>query len=214
VAQYFAIHPEDPQPRLIRQAAEILRAGGVIAYPTDSCYALGCHIGDKAAMERIRAIRAIDARHHFALVCRDVGEAAIYARIDDVQFRLLRAGSVGGFAFILHATREVPRRLLHERRKTIGIRLPGHRVVLALLAELGEPLLSSSLILPGDNQPLTDTDEIRSRLEHAVDLVIDAGPCGVVPSTVVDLTGSVPVITREGIGRAELLGVSGVAIGS
>ncbi len=208
MAQYFSIHPDNPQLRLIKQAAQILRDGGVIAYPTDSCYALGCHIGDKAAMERVRAIRGIDARHHFALVCRDVGEAAVYARIDDVQFKLLRAGSVGGFAFILHATREVPRRLLHERRKTIGIRLPGHRVVLALLAELGEPLLSSSLILPGDTLPLTDTDEIRARLERSVDLVIDAGPCGVVPSTVVDLTGPTPVITREGVGRAELLGVA------
>lgn len=206
VAQYFSIHPDNPQPRLIRQAAQILRGGGVIVYPTDSCYALGCHIGDKAAMERIRAIRGIDARHHFALVCRDVGEAAVYARIDDQQFKLLRAGAVGGFAFILHATREVPRRLLHERRKTIGIRLPPHRVVQSLLAELGEPLLSSSLILPGDAQPLTDTDEIRSRLEHVVDLVIDAGVCGVVPSTVVDLTGAMPLITREGVGRADLLG--------
>ena len=208
MAQFFSIHPDNPQQRLVKQAAQILRDGGVIAYPTDSCYALGCHIGDKAAMERVRAIRGIDARHHFALLCREVGEAAIYARIDDVQFKLLRAGSVGGFAFILQATREVPRRLLHERRKTIGIRLPGHRVVLALLAELGEPMLSSSLIMPGETQPLTDTDEIRSRLEHAVDLVIEAGPCGVVPSTVVDLTGPTPVITREGVGRAELLGVA------
>jgi len=208
MAQFFSIHPDNPQQRLVKQAAQILRDGGVIAYPTDSCYALGCHIGDKAAMERVRAIRGIDARHHFALLCRDVGEAAIYARIDDVQFKLLRAGSVGGFAFILQATREVPRRLLHERRKTIGIRLPGHRVVLALLAELGEPMLSSSLIMPGETQPLTDTDEIRSRLEHAVDLVIEAGPCGVVPSTVVDLTGPTPVITREGVGCAELLGVA------
>lgn len=208
MAQFFSIHPDNPQQRLVKQAAQILRDGGVIAYPTDSCYALGCHIGDKAAMERVRAIRGIDARHHFALLCRDVGEAAVYARIDDVQFKLLRAGSIGGFAFILQATREVPRRLLHERRKTIGIRLPGHRVVLALLAELGEPMLSSSLIMPGETQPLTDTDEIRSRLEHAVDLVIEAGPCGVVPSTVVDLTGPTPVITREGVGRAELLGVA------
>ena len=158
MAQFFSIHPENPQQRLIKQAAQILRDGGVIAYPTDSCYALGCHIGDKAAMERIRAIRGIDARHHFALVCRDVGEAAVYARIDDQQFRMLRAGATGGFAFILQATREVPRRLLHERRKTIGIRLPGHPVVRALLSELGEPLLSSSLILPGEAQPMTDTE--------------------------------------------------------
>ena len=208
MAQYFSIHPDNPQLRLIKQAAQILRDGGVIAYPTDSCYALGCHIGDKAAMERIRAIRGIDARHHFALVCRDVGEAAVYARIDDMHFRMLRAGAAGGFAFILHATREVPRRLLHERRKTIGIRLPGHRMVQELLAELGEPLLSSSLILPGESQPMTDTDEIRSRLEHAVDLVIESGVCGVIPSTVVDLTGPVPVITREGVGNPELLGVA------
>lgn len=208
MAQFFSIHPENPQQRLIKQAAQILRDGGVIAYPTDSCYALGCHIGDKAAMERIRAIRGIDARHHFALVCRDVGEAAVYARIDDQQFRMLRAGAAGGFAFILQATREVPRRLLHERRKTIGIRLPGHPVVLALLAELGEPLLSSSLILPGEAQPMTDTDEIRARLEHSVDLVIESGACGVVPSTVVDLTGQSPVITREGVGKPDLLGVT------
>ena len=207
MAQFFSIHPDNPQTRLIRQSAEILRAGGVIAYPTDSCYALGCHIGDKSAMERIRSIRAIDARHHFALICRDVREAAVYARIDDSQFQLLRAGAVGGYAFILPATREVPRRLLHERRKTIGIRLPVHRVVRALLDELGEPLLSSSLILPGEDEPMTDTDEIRSRLEHQVDLVIDAGPCGGIPSTIVDLTGPVPVITREGVGPAELLGV-------
>ena len=206
MAQYFSVHPDTPQPRLIRQAAQILRDGGVIAYPTDSCYALGCHVGDKSAMERIRRIRGIDARHHFALVCRDVGEAAVYARIDDRQFRLLRAGAAGGFAFILHATREVPRRLLHERRKTIGIRLPPHRVVQALLAELGEPLLSSSLILPGDTQPPSDMDVIRARLEHEIDLVIDAGPCGVVPSTVIDLTGAEPLITRQGVGRAELLG--------
>lgn len=206
MAQYFSIHPDNPQPRLIRQAAQILHGGGVIAYPTDSCYALGCHIGDKAAMERIRAIRDIDARHHFALVCRNVAEAAIYARIDNQQFQLLRTAATGGYAFILQATREVPRRLLHERRKTIGVRVPAHRVVQALLAELGEPLLSSSLILPGDTQPLTDADEIRTRLEHAVDLVIDAGACGVVPSTVVDLTGPTPVITRQGIGRADLLG--------
>ena len=208
MAQYFEMHPDDPQPRLVRQAVQILRDGGVIAYPTDSCYALGCQIGDKTAMERIRSIRDIDAKHHFALMCRDVREAAVYARIDDWQFRLLRAGAVGGFAFILPATREVPRRLLHEKRKTIGIRLPGNTLAQALLEELGEPMLSSSLILPGEEDPLNDTDEMRARLEHAVDLVIDAGPCGLIPSTVVDMTGSVPVITREGVGRPELLGVT------
>lgn len=207
MAQFFFIHPDNPQPRLIRQAVEIIRSGGVIVYPTDSCYALGCHIGDKAATERIRSIREIDARHHFALVCRDVAEAAVYARIDDSQFRLLKTAAAGGYAFILRATREVPRRLLHVRRKTIGVRIPAHRVVRALLAELGEPLLSSSLILPGDEQPLTNSDEIRVRLEHRVDLIIDAGPCGVIPTTVVDLTMGVPVITRQGRGSAELLGV-------
>lgn len=206
MAQFFSIHPDNPQPRLIRQAVEILREGGVIVYPTDSCYALGCHIGDKAAMERIRVIRAIDARHHFALICRDIAEAAVYARIDDRQFRLLKTAANGAYAFILQATRDVPRRLLHPRRKTIGVRIPAHRVVRAMLGELGEPLLSSSLILPGDAQPLNDPDEIRARLERHVDLIIDAGPCGVVPTTVVDLTAEVPVITRQGKGSAELLG--------
>jgi tRNA threonylcarbamoyl adenosine modification protein (Sua5/YciO/YrdC/YwlC family) len=207
LAQFFVIHPDNPQLRLIRQSVEIIRDGGVIAYPTDSCYALGCRIGDKAAMERVRAIRGIDARHHFSLVCRDVAEAAIYARIDNRQYSILKASASGGFAFILHATREVPRRLLHVRRKTIGVRIPAHRVVHALLAELGEPLLSSSLILPDDDRPLTDSSEIRDRLEHKVELIIDAGPCGTVPTTVVDLTADVPVITRQGKGGAELLGV-------
>lgn len=207
MAQYFSVHPENPQPRLIRQAVEILRGGGVIVYPTDSCYALGCHIGDKAAMGRIRVIRAIDARHHFALVCRDVAEAAVYARIDDRQFRLLKTAASGAYAFILHATREVPRRLLHPRRKTIGVRIPAHRVVRALLSELGEPILSSSLLLPGDSQPLDDVHEIRKRLERRVDLILHAGSCGVAPTTVVDLTAEVPVITRQGKGSAELLGV-------
>ncbi len=206
MAQFFFIHPDNPQPRLIRQAVEIIRGGGVIAYPTDSCYALGCHIGDKSAMERIRVIRGIDARHHMTLVCRDVAEAAVYARIDDRQFRLLKTAATGGYAFIMHATREVPRRLLHPRRKTIGVRIPAHRVVRAILTDLGEPLLSSSLILPGEEQPLNDTHEIRARLQHAVDLVIDAGPCGVVPTTIVDLTAQVPVVTRQGKGSAELLG--------
>jgi tRNA threonylcarbamoyl adenosine modification protein (Sua5/YciO/YrdC/YwlC family) len=207
MAQFFVIHPDNPQLRLIRQAVEIIRAGSVIAYPTDSCYALGCRIGDKAAMQRIRAIRAIDARHHFSLVCRDVAEAAIYARINDQQFSILKAAASGGYAFILHATREVPRRLLHVRRKTIGVRIPAHRVVHALLAELGEPLLSSSLILPGEDRPLTDSNEIRDRLEHTIDLIIDAGPCGIVPTTVVDLTADVPVIMRAGKGGSEIPGV-------
>ena len=161
MSQFFSIHPDNPQPRLIRQAVEIIRAGGVIVYPTDSCYALGCRVGDKAAMERIRAIREVDARHHFGLLCRDLAEAAVYARIDDRQFRLMKTAMPGSYTFILHATREVPRRLLHPRRKTIGVRIPAHRVVHALLAELGEPLLSSTLMLPGDAAPLDDAREIR-----------------------------------------------------
>jgi tRNA threonylcarbamoyl adenosine modification protein (Sua5/YciO/YrdC/YwlC family) len=208
LSQFFSIHPDNPQPRLIRQAVEIIRDGGVIVYPTDSCYALGCHVGDKAAMERIRAIREVDARHHFGLLCRDLAEAAVYARIDDRQFRLIKAATPGSYTFILHATREVPRRLLHPRRKTIGVRIPAHRVVHALLAELGEPLLSSTLMLPGDSAPLDDAQEIRSRLEHRVDLVLDGGSCGVVPTTVVDLTAEMPVVTREGRGSAKLLGAT------
>jgi tRNA threonylcarbamoyl adenosine modification protein (Sua5/YciO/YrdC/YwlC family) len=208
LSQFFSIHPDNPQPRLIRQAVEIIRGGGVIVYPTDSCYALGCHVGDKAAMERIRAIREVDARHHFGLLCRDLAEAAVYARIDDRQFRLIKAATPGSYTFILHATREVPRRLLHPRRKTIGVRIPAHRVVHALLAELGEPLLSSTLMLPGDAAPLDDAQEIRARLEHRVDLILDGGSCGIVPTTVVDLTLEIPAITRLGKGSAGLLGVA------
>jgi tRNA threonylcarbamoyl adenosine modification protein (Sua5/YciO/YrdC/YwlC family) len=206
LAQFFSIHPENPQLRLIRQAADIIRKGGVIVYPTDSCYALGCHVGDKTAMERIRAIRGVDARHHFGLLCRDLAEAATYARINDRQFRLVKAATPGSYTFILHATREVPRRLLHPRRKTIGVRIPDHRVVQALLAELGEPLLSSTLMLPGDAAPLSDAHEIRERLERRVDLILESGSCGTVPTTVVDLTADVPVITRQGRGAAELFG--------
>lgn len=206
MSQFFTIHPHNPQTRLIRLAVEIVRAGGVIVYPTDSCFALGCRVGDKAAMERIRAIREIDARHHFTLVCRDLAEAAVYARIDDRQFRLIKRALSGSYTFILQATREVPRRLLHPKRKTIGVRIPAHRVARALLAELGEPLLSSTLQLPGDQVPPIDAREIRVRLEHRVDLVIDAGACDVVPSTVVDLTHEVPLVTRVGKGDPELFG--------
>ena len=206
MAQFFSIHPDNPQLRLIRQAVAIIRNGGVIVYPTDSCYALGCHVGDKAAMERIRVIRAVDARHHFALLCRDLAEASTYARIDNRQFRLIKAATPGSYTFILQATREVPRRLLHPRRRTIGVRIPAHAVVRALLGELGEPLLSSTLLLPGDAAPLNDADEIRDRLERRVDLILDSGSCGVVPTTVVDLTADVPVITRQGKGVAELFG--------
>ena len=200
MAQFFSIHPENPQPRLIRQAADIVRNGGVIVYPTDSCYALGCRLGDKTAVERMRAMRQVGPRHHFALVCRDLAEIAIYARVDNRQFRLLKATTPGSYTFILQATREVPKRLLHPSRKTIGLRVPDHKVVQALLAELGEPLLSSTLLLPGDDEPLNDPLEIRRRLEHQVDLVLNGGSCGIEPTTVVNLTGEAPVITRTGKG--------------
>lgn len=209
MAQLFSIHSANPQSRLIRQAADIVRAGGVIAYPTDSCYALGCHIGDKIAMARIRAIRGVNERHHLSLVCRDLAEIAQYARVDNQQFRMLKAATPGSYTFILEATREVPKRLMHPSRRTIGLRVPEHNVAQALLAELREPLLSSTLHLPGDDSPLNDGEEIRSRLEHQIDLVLDAGSCGIMPTTVVDLTGDAPVITRVGKGSLAPFGVTG-----
>jgi tRNA threonylcarbamoyl adenosine modification protein (Sua5/YciO/YrdC/YwlC family) len=201
VAEYLELHPRDPQPRLIRKAAEIVRAGGVIAYPTDSCYALGCHIGDKDALERIRRIRDADRHHHFTLVCRNLAEIGRYARVDTPQFRLLKSATPGPFTFLLPATRETPKRLQHPKRRTIGIRVPEHRVPHLLLAELAEPLLSSTLLLPGDTEPLTDGQQIRERLEHQVDAVLDGGHCGTEPTTVVDLTVTPPVILRQGKGR-------------
>ena len=207
MSQYFELHPDNPQLRLICRAAEIVRNGGLIVYPTDSCYALGCHVGDKTAMERMRTIRQVDARHHFALVCRDLAELGAYARVDNSHFRLLKAVTPGSYTFILRATRGVPKRLQHPSRKTIGLRIPDHRVVRALLAELGEPLLSSTLLLPGEEEPMNDAHEIRSRLEHAVDLVLDGGPCGITPTTVVDLTGGEVLVLRVGKGRLAPLGV-------
>lgn len=201
LSQYFELHPQNPQPRLIRQAVQILRAGGLIAYPTDSCYALGCHIGDTAALERIRRIRQADKHHHFTLVCRDLAEIARYARVDTWQFRLLKAATPGPFTFLLPATRETPRRLQHRQRRTIGVRLPDHAVPRALLSELGEPLMSSTLLLPGEELPLNDGREIRARLEHQIDAVLDAGSCGLEPTTVVDLAVSPAVILRQGRGR-------------
>ncbi|HZN22691.1 MAG TPA: L-threonylcarbamoyladenylate synthase, partial [Burkholderiales bacterium] len=174
----------------------------------DSCYALGCHIGDKAAMERIRAIRGVDERHHLTLVCRDLAEIGQYARVDNSQFRLLKAATPGSYTFILQATREVPKRLLHPKRRTIGLRVPDHRVTQALLAELGEPLLSSTLILPGEDTPLNDVGEIRARLGRSIDAVLDAGSCGIVPTTVVDMTGDTPVILRRGKGAVNLFGTA------
>lgn len=200
MAQFFTIHPVDPQPRLIRQAAQFVRDGAVLAYPTDSCYALGCRIGDKEALTRIRAIRQLDGRQLLALICRDLSEVAIYARVNDRQFRVLKAATPGSYTFILHATREVPKRLQHPNRRTIGVRVPQNAIVQALLQELGEPLVSSTLIMPGEDGPLTDPQDIRARLEKRVDLVIDGGPGGVVPTTLVQLTGDTPEITRLGKG--------------
>ncbi len=206
MSQYFAVHPTHPQPRLIAQATAIIRAGGVIAYPTDSCYALGCQIGDKDAMQRLRAIRRVDDKHHLTLMCRDLSEIGTYAQVDNVQYRLLKKITPGSYTFILRASREVPRRLLHPRRKTIGVRVPEHAVAQALLSALGEPLLSATLILPGDPLPLNDAHDVRSRLEHALDLVLDAGPCGIVPTTMIDLTGTAPQLLRQGKGSVEPFG--------
>jgi tRNA threonylcarbamoyl adenosine modification protein (Sua5/YciO/YrdC/YwlC family) len=198
MAQFFAIHPTHPQTRLVRQAAGIVRRGGVIAYPTDSCYALGCDRGNAGGLERLRRLRAIDERHHLTLMCRDLSEMAKYAVVDDAQFRLMKSATPGSYTFILRARREVPRRL--TRKKTIGVRVPGHPVAHALLAELDEPMLSTTLLLPGDDAPLSEAQEIRRRLEHEVELVIDAGSCGVEPSTVIDLSGDAPRVLRAGKG--------------
>jgi tRNA threonylcarbamoyl adenosine modification protein (Sua5/YciO/YrdC/YwlC family) len=208
MAQYFVIHPQNPQRRLLQQAAGIVQRGGLIVYPTDSCYALGCQLGNKAAQERIRAIRQVGPQHHFTLVCRDLSEIAHYARVDNTRYRMLKSTTPGSYTFILQATREVPRRLQNPRRNTIGLRVPEHVVVQALLGELGEPLLSSTLLLPGDDLPLNDAHEIRERLEHEVDLVLDGGPCGVEPTTVLDLTEEVPVVARVGKGSLEPFGLA------
>lgn len=200
MAQYFVIHPENPQARLIHQAVEIMRFGGVIAYPTDSSYALGCMLGNKDAQQRIRAIRGVDESHHFTLVCRNLAELATYAQVNNSQFRLLKANTPGQYTFILKATREVPRRLQHPKRSTLGLRVPEHSVTQALLDELDEPLLSMTLLLPGDDEPMHQGWEIRERLEHVVDLVIDAGACNSAPTTVIDLTGEDPHLIRRGAG--------------
>lgn len=201
MSQYFELHRENPQLRLIRRAADIVRSGGVIAYPTDSCYALGCHIGDAEALERVRRIRGADRHHHFTLVCRDLSEIARYARVDTWQFRLLKATTPGPFTFLLPATRETPRRLQHPKRRTIGIRVPDHIVPRMLLTELGEPIMSSTLLLPDDELPLTDGAEIRERLEHQLEAILDGGHCGIEPTTVVDLAASPPAVLRAGKGQ-------------
>jgi len=206
---YLQLHPISPQRRFVRQAVEALRGGGVIVYPTDSCYALGCHIGDKAALERIRAIRETDRNHHFTLVCRDLGDVGKYALVENWQYRLLRAHTPGPYTFLLKASRETPRRLKHERRGTIGLRVPDHPITSMLLTELGEPVMSSTLLLPGEELPRTDAKEINERLEHSVDLVLDGGNCGLVPTSVIDLSGDHAVVVR--IGRGDVAPFAGAA---
>ena len=203
MSQFFQIHEQNPQHRLIKQAVEIIRKGGVVVYPTDSGYAIGCHIGDKQSMDKIRTIRQLDKKHNFTLVCRDLSEISTYAQIDNSHYRLLKAHTPGAYTFILKATREVPKRLMHPKRKTIGIRIPENIIAQALLEELGEPLLSSTLILPNEDMPMTDPYEIREVLEHQLDLIIDGGFCGFEATTVIDFEEDVPIIVRKGLGDTE-----------
>ncbi|KAB8057455.1 threonylcarbamoyl-AMP synthase [Janthinobacterium sp. FT14W] len=207
MSQFFQIHPDNPQMRLIKQAAQIIQSGGVVALPTDSCYALVCQLDDKGAVERLRRIRGVDEKHHLTLLCRDLSELGVYARVDNRQFRLLKAATPGAYTFILEATKEVPRRLSHPSRKTIGLRVPQHRIVQCLLEELGQPLLGATLTLPGDEDSLTDADTIRERLEKLVDLIVDGGVCAHGPSTVIDLTGPEPEVVRVGRGDPAALGL-------
>ena len=200
MSQFFTLHRTHPETRLIKRAVDIVRKGGLIAYPTDSCYALGCHIGDKSAMERIRRVRGVDERHHFTLVCRDLSDIGTFAKVNNAQYRLLKAHTPGTYTFILDATRELPRRLAHPKRATVGVRVPEHPVTHALLTELNEPMLSSTLMLPGAENPLNDAEAIRTRLEHEVDLILDGGACGIEPTTVIDLSGPEPILIRKGKG--------------
>jgi tRNA threonylcarbamoyl adenosine modification protein (Sua5/YciO/YrdC/YwlC family) len=207
MSQFFAIHPDNPNPRLIRQAAEVLRDGGIVVYPTDSSYALGCHLDDKNAVTRIRQIRGLDEQHHMTLMCRDLSEISRYAQVDNAQFRLLKNNTPGSYTFILGVTKEVPKRLQHPKRSTIGIRVPDHRVALAILEELGEPMCSTTLILPDEEGPLNDAEHIRDLLEKQVELVIDGGAVGLDFTTVIDLTGEVPVLLRRGKGDVAAFGI-------
>jgi len=211
MTQYFQIHPHNPQRRLISQAVAVMRAGGVVAYPTDSSYALGCHLGDKAAMERIRRIRQADKNHDFTLVCRDLSEIATYARVDNSIYRLLKARTPGPYTFILQATREVPRRLQNPKRKSIGIRIPAHPITQALLEELGEPIMSSTLWLPGDPRPLVDGEEIRERMPRELDVIIDGGNCGIEATTVLEFVDDQVRVQRLGKGSVDFLGAEGMA---
>jgi len=203
MSQFFQIHPVTPQKRLINQAVEILRKGGVIVFPTDSGYAIGCHLDDKQALDRIKRIRRLDDKHNFTLVCRDLSDVGVFAKVGNTQYRLLKQFTPGAYTFILDATSEVPRRLLHPKRKTIGMRVPDNAIVQELLAALGEPIMSSTLILPGESDPMTDPEEIRDKLEHELDLIIDGGFCGLEATTVVNMTGPVPEVTRVGTGDPE-----------
>ena len=204
MARYFDVHPDNPQPRSIRQIVDIVRAGGLIVYPTDSCFAFGCQIGNRAGLARIRDIRHLDDRHHFTLVCRDFAQLGQFVKISNSVFRLVKASTPGSYTFILPATRELPRRLSHPKKQTVGVRIPDHRVAQALLAELGEPLLSSTMLLPGQDEPMTSGWEIKERLEHLIDAVIDSGDCGTEPTTVVDLSQDEPELVRRGAGDPSL----------
>ena len=200
MSQYFVVHASHPQQRLLRRAAEIVRAGGLVVYPTDTTYALGCHIGDKSALDRIRQVRRLDKQHHFTLTCRDLSEVSAYARVDNANYRVLRRLTPGPFTFLLPASREVPRRLVHPRRRTIGLRIPGNAIARSLLEALGQPMMTTTMRLPGDDAALPDAQDIRPILENSVDLIIDGGPCGLVPTTVVDLTADRPLVARQGLG--------------
>jgi tRNA threonylcarbamoyl adenosine modification protein (Sua5/YciO/YrdC/YwlC family) len=200
MARYFDVHPDNPQPRAIAQVVELIRAGGLVAYPTDSCYAFGCQLGNREGLDRIRQIRQLDDRHHFTLVCRDFAQLGQFVQINNAVFRLVKASTPGSYTFILPASREVPRRLLHPRKHTVGVRIPRHTVAQALLTELGEPLLSSTLLLPGLEEPMTQGWEIKDRLDHVVDAVVDSGDCGTEPTTVIDFSQPEPEIVRRGAG--------------
>jgi tRNA threonylcarbamoyl adenosine modification protein (Sua5/YciO/YrdC/YwlC family) len=200
MARYLDVHPDNPQPRLVEQAVDLVRDGGLIVYPTDSCFALGCRLGNRSGLERIRQIRHLDDRHHFTLVCRDFSQLGQFVRVDNAIFRLVKASTPGGYTFILPATREVPRQLMHPKKRTVGVRVTSHVVAQALLAELGAPLVSSTLLLPGESEPMTQGWDIKERLDHVVDAVVDAGECGTVPTTVVDLSDGEPEVLRVGAG--------------
>jgi len=208
MSQYFEVHPDNPQPRLLKQAAQILHGGGIAAIPTDSSYALVCHLDDKAAAENLRRIRQVDERHHLTLLCRDLSELASYARVDNRQYRLLKLGTPGPFTFILEATKEVPRRVSHPSRRTVGLRVPDHAVTQALLEVLGQPLLATTLIAPGEHEPMNDPHEIRARFQKLIQAVIDSGACPMQPTTVVDLSNAEPALIRQGRGDARALGLA------